>query len=210
MNCQSVRVHLVDQWEELGGELQNHDVQQHLDACAECRQLASEYAQSHRWLQSLPQQEPAENFEWRLRLRLNQIDKEAGAAGQEALLQQDRRSVSMPFVGSALAAAVVVLAVGFMVLPSSDSGLSSPTDMPTTLVQDSEEALETADDLPDGVQLQWAADRPGLPNLAPSRPGFLKVVPVSAGVPLGPDTQTPPAPSILGEDILRLPTPLPR
>jgi hypothetical protein len=208
MNCQSVRAHLVDEWEELEGEFRIHDVQQHLDGCAACRRVAAEYAHSHRWLQSLPVQEPPENFEWRLRLRLNQIDREGADALREARHEEARSTASMPFIGSAVAAAVVVLAVGFVSLRSPDSGV--PGDgAPSMLAQEVERTVDQAADAPE-VRLQWAADRPGLPNLAPSRPGYLKVVPVSSGVPLGPDTQTPPAPSILGEDILRLPAPLPR
>ncbi len=216
MNCRSVRDCLVDQWDQPDALQHNDVLQGHLQQCASCQQIASEYARSHQLLQGLPEEEPSENFEWRLRLRLNQVDKEetVDPGGQidmpgeivalPAVSAADRGRWSIQFVGSAAAAAVIVTAVGFFVLQSFDSGnpASSPG-APSVVVQD---VVDQEPSTPSGLDsrpdhLALVKNRRGLPNLAPTRPQFLKVVPVSAGVPLGPEPLAQPAPSILGEAI---------
>lgn len=218
MNCQSVRDLLVDHWDQSHAAQTGRPVQEHLQQCEPCRQLSAEYSLSHQLLQELPEVEPAENFEWRLRLRLNQIDKEGFAEQQEAP-SGVRRLSSMQFAGSAAAAALVVLAVGFLALRSPDTGLQNSTPALENVVQGTPSASPSAvNTASNGIigstspeQLRWTADRdrPGLPNLAPTRPDFLKIVPVSAGVPLGPEAISQPAPSILGAKVPRL-APLPR
>ena len=134
MNCRSVREGLVDQWDQPDALQQDKMLQGHLQQCDSCQQIASEYGLSHQLLQQLPEEEPSENFDWRLRLRLNQIDKD-GTIDQEGQLAMSGETLSLPesrtadrgrwsmqFVGSAAAAALVVTAVGFLALQSIQQG----------------------------------------------------------------------------------------
>jgi hypothetical protein len=219
MNCHSVRDQIVGHWDQLQSvpldglttpASADHGLQEHLQQCGACRQLAAEYSLSHQLLQGLPEVEPAENFEWRLRLRLNQIDKE-GFVDETAMTPAVRRWRSLQFVGSAAAAAVVVLSVGFLALRAPGVRLPQGTATVQDVAQESSAVPASAErtrvDGSDAVatpaQLRWALDRdrPGLPNLAPTRPAYLRVVPVSAGVPFGPEATTAPAPSILGAEL---------
>lgn len=219
MNCQTVRDQLVDHWDQPHVGQTDQRLQGHLQQCGACRQLAAEYTLSYQLVHNLPEVEPAENFEWRLRLRLNQIDKD-GFVDPLAAMPASRRMSSLQFAGSAAAAAVVVLAVGFFSLRVPDSGLRNSAPASQDLAQE----IPAATGFPEAsiernasgdgaavAQLHWTTDRdrPRLPNLAPTRPDFLQVVPVSAGVPFGPEAMTPPAPSILGTTV-PLPVPLPR
>ena len=196
MNCRSVRASLVDLWDQADALQGNDLLYKHLQQCDSCQQISAEYSLSHQLLQGLPEEEPSENFDWRLRLRLNHVDK-AAELPQVATVQ-DRSRWSLQFVGSAAAAAIVVMAVGFVVLQPSAPGLPDGAALPQSVVQETPQQPESSP----APALQWASQRPGLPNLAPTHPQFLKIVPVSAGVPLCPDPMAQPAPSILGEAIV--------
>ncbi len=146
----------------------------HLESCGDCARLERQSSLASRWLQELPDTEPSANFEWRLKLRLSQLERDAGSV---APLPAPRRSWALPFALSAAMAATLVLAIGWTL----GNRFSTP-EAPQTQLQSNVPAL-----------LRWSP--------APAERGSVswpRLVPVRAGVPLGPKVGIEPTPSILG------------
>lgn len=102
---------------------QGRELDQHLTACESCAAWVHEEQLLDGWLQQAPVAEPAANFEWRLKLRLAQLEREGRTPALSA-----RRAQWRPWAqfGAAMAtAALVVVAVGSQWIPGR-SGASHP------------------------------------------------------------------------------------
>lgn len=186
MNCRTakkrIRTRLDD---ERSGEPQAA-LQEHIKECAGCARVARESDLAYQWLQEVPHAEPSENFEWRLRLRMAQLDRD----GVRVPLfdRTDKRDRwRLRFAVSAAAAAVLVLGVGLLQFdvqrtPEQEASLELQRSVPR-LVNPSPDLDTRTTPMP----------RNELPQVSWPRP-----VPVSHGAPLGPAFSQTPAPSILG------------
>lgn len=177
MNCRIVRrlVEARDESRLSQGERAALDA--HVSACRVCQRLRRREQMLSQWLEELPVAEPAANFEWRLRLRLAQLEHELPAL---APVPAGRRRWVLPFALSTAAAAAVVLAVGLGVRGYRDAARGG------------------------GVAMAGKASPVGLAPWTPSPPVALgttwpRLVPVRAGTPLGPELGADAIPSILGE-----------
>ena len=180
MNCRNAQEFLLAR---LDGPLAaSHEAAlgQHLQACAVCGEQARQMEVAAGWLRELPAEEPSENFEWRLKLRLAQASAEPQP---QVRLGRFSAAWSLRFAGAASAAALVVVVLGAGIFRA-----STPSDAPTG----------AAPTVAAGPHAESAhTGHPGLPTLA-VRPAYIRIVPTSNGAPLGPYSTQPPAPSILG------------
>jgi hypothetical protein len=186
MNCRTAKKQILTRLDEVPSGEQEAALQQHLTQCDTCARVARESDLAFRWLQEAPAAEPSESFEWRLRLRLAQLDRDGSRIPliEEAPVRDRWR---LRFAVSAAAAAVLVLGVGLTQFdsqpaPGSSASVESEYSVPRLVnpspVLDTRTVPMPRNDLP---QVSWP------------RP-----VPVSHGAPLGPTYPQLPAPSILG------------
>lgn len=187
MNCRTAKKHILARRDAMFPEELETALQEHVRHCAPCQGTAHESNLMFQWLQETPDAEPSENFDWRLRLRLAEIDRR----GSQLPLWDEapRRSRwTLRFAVSAAAAAVLVLSVGLIRFdpssaPGAQSGVQTSPRQPVLVDPNPGDAWRTVTPAPrsDGAQVRWP------------RP-----VPVSHGVRLGPEYPLTPAPSILG------------
>ena len=103
----------------------------HLEECSDCARLQRQSSLAASWLRDLPEAEPPANFDWRLKLRLSQLERDPAAAEP---LPAPRRSWALPFVMSSAAAATLVVVFGWMAAnrfetretPQAEAGTSAP------------------------------------------------------------------------------------
>ncbi|UCE03806.1 MAG: hypothetical protein JSW67_06360 [Candidatus Latescibacterota bacterium] len=192
MNCRNARKHLQERHDDVPSSQKEAALQEHLSACAPCSRLAREMDLAFEWLRALPDAQPTESFDWRLRLRLSKLDQESQAR-LTLEPQPVRRTWTLQFaVSAALAAGVVLVAGLYMLRSGPESGprlVKTPTQtapLPVTPAQPPASFVQSPVQTPVQTPVQWP------------RP-----VPVRYGVPLGPQHQPLPAPSILGDPSAR-------
>jgi len=174
MHCKKARTLVAEADEERWSAAAGAALRTHLAGCAACSRLQRRSALARRWLQELPESEPAPNFEWRLKLRLSQVQEE-GVPLWPAESSNGRRWL-LPFALSTAAASACVLALGLAVAPR----LHEKAAPQTARVAPS----------PPGP---WAASPVGRPTVA-----WPRLVPVRASSPLGPDLRLEAPASIVG------------
>lgn len=94
---------------------QARELDQHVTACGSCAAFAREEHVLDGWLQQAPVAEPAANFEWRLKLRLAQLEREGRTPAMPVRSAQWRPWAQ--FGGAMATAALVVVAVGSQWMP---------------------------------------------------------------------------------------------
>lgn len=198
MNCRTAKKHILARRDAVLPEELEADLQEHVRHCAPCARSAQESNLMFQWLQETPDAEPSENFDWRLRLRLAEIDRR----GTKLPLWDEapaRHRWTLRFAVSAAAAAVLVLSVGLMRFdpnssPATSSRAQTSPRQPVLVDPNPGDSWRTVSPAsrPDAAQVRWP------------RP-----VPVSHGVRLGPEYPLTPAPSILGSGHAEADTVLP-
>lgn len=179
MNCRIARRLVVDPEARLSAT-ERAALDTHVRACGACARLQRRETVLSQWLEDLPMAEPSANFEWRLRLRLSQLERQVPSAADVEVPAGHRRWV-LPFALSTAAAAAVVVAVGLgigMRHPAPPQGPVATTESRTTQ--------------PDLAP--WAPHPQGAGGVT-----WPRLVPVRAGAPLGPEVRADATPSILGE-----------
>lgn len=89
---------------------QERELDQHVTACGHCAAFAREEHVLDGWLQQTPVEEPAANFEWRLKLRLAQLEREGRTPAMPVRGSHWRPWAQ--FGGAMATAALLVVAVG--------------------------------------------------------------------------------------------------
>ncbi len=190
MNCRTAKKKMAARLDEVWSGEQEAALQQHLQSCAACSRTARENDVVFQWLQQSTPAEPSENFEWRLKLRLAELDR----SGQRVPLfdaMPARRRWTLRFAVAAAMAAALVLSVGLMRFEfetADGSASSQPTVNSGPRLVDPQPALDGGRSV--------AQPRTDLPHMQP----WPRPVPVRYGVPLGPEYPLRPAPSILGPE----------
>ena len=100
------------------------ELQEHLSRCESCALEARQLDTALTWAAELPVAEPSESFDWRLRLRLSKLEREADGVTAAPWRLQARWPLQ--FAGSAAAAAALVLTLGWY-LGNSRSKLPTPS-----------------------------------------------------------------------------------
>jgi hypothetical protein len=176
MDCRTARKWIETRHNDVPSLGPDAELQAHLGDCQRCERLAFDVDQILAWLGELPEAQPEESFDWRLRLRLARIERERDARVLLGDALPSERRAPLQFAVSAAAAAVVVVALGLLVVQHGTNRTQvRPGPAPTPLVDILPERA------PRGSSLFWP------------RP-----VPVRAGAPLGPEQQATLGPSILG------------
>src|SRR2546428_177331 len=99
MNCRTAKDRALARRDASLPAVEEAALQAHLSHCSRCAELGREMDTVLRWVQELPLQEPAANFDWRLRLRLSRLEQEGfAAAGPQ---WSERRAWALRFAGSA-------------------------------------------------------------------------------------------------------------
>ena len=178
MDCRTARKRIETRHDDVHSLGPDAELQSHLADCRRCERLSFDLDQMFAWLGELPEAEPEESFDWRLRLRLARIERERDARVLLGDALPSERRAPLQFAVSAAAAAVIVVAFGLLVVQHRTDRTqqlrTGPAPSPVNLV----EILPAP--APRGSSLFWP------------RP-----VPVRAGAPLGPE-QASAGPSILG------------
>ncbi|MFQ5601576.1 MAG: anti-sigma factor family protein [Candidatus Krumholzibacteriia bacterium] len=179
MNCRTAKKHVLEYHDAEQSREQQAALEAHLATCNRCTILASKNSLAVQWLRQLPEARPSENFDWRLRLRLSRVDKERLAAAVAGPQIRRSRRWTLQFAATAAAAAAVVLGVGLTVFwqPAPEQSMAGQIAPPA-----------------DAARRPARIQDHGLPSA-----GWPRLVPTSAGVPLGPQDVQAAAPSILGE-----------
>ena len=177
MNCRIARRIGVDP-EVCLSAAERAALEDHVRACADCASLQQRDALVSQWLQDLPTAQPSANFEWRLRLRLSQLEHEPPLPEAVAVAPGRRRWV-LPFALSSAAAAAAVMAVGLGLGMRQQAAPGIPVATQTASTQ--------VDPSP------WTPRPNGQGGLS-----WPRLVPVRAGAPLGPEVRADAAPSIFG------------
>jgi len=115
MNCRTAKDRALARRDTPLSARQEAEWQAHLGACRSCARHWRQMETALGWVGELPIAEPSANFEWRLRLRLSKLEKESSVPASETRPLAIRWPVQ--FLGSAAAAAAVVLALGFLLVP---------------------------------------------------------------------------------------------
>ncbi len=170
MNCRIAKKQMLELDASPASDMLPAALRLHLESCDGCARLERQTRLAAGWLHDLPDAEPSANFEWRLKLRLSQLERDPATLPLPA-----RRSWALPFVLSTAAAATLVLVFGWSMANRSH-------ETPLVEVQSNSPSLA-----------RWSP--------APAERGSVswpRLVPVRAGVPLGPKVGMDPEPSILG------------
>lgn len=174
MNCRTARKLVQERHDGTLPAAQGNGLQEHLHLCTVCSRLASQFDLASQWLRDLPLEQPSDNFDWRLKLKLSQAERDpVGAVSSDGV--PNRRIWTLQFAFSTAAAAVLVVATGFF-LNLRHQRTSSQETQPWAEVTPS-----------------WA---PGSGDAA--RSAWPRIVPVRSGAPLGPEREANAKPSILG------------
>jgi hypothetical protein len=116
MKCHRARQLIFDF---LDGTIADSDrvvLERHLGECKSCEAFASSIARSLDLLHRAPVEEPSENFNWKVKLRLS---KEKNAIREEIAAQRAAfKSWNLRFALSALSAFVLVIASGYLLWTS--------------------------------------------------------------------------------------------
>jgi len=116
MQCGIARSWLQSRRDTALSASQQRELDQHVVNCGECAALSRDVRLVESWLEQAPVEDPAANFEWRLKLRLAQVERDSRDLALPA-----RRTIWRPwlqFGGAAAIAALVVVGVGMQVLRS--------------------------------------------------------------------------------------------
>ena len=188
MNCRTAKKQILARLDEVLSPELEATLQEHLKVCAGCAHAAQENDLAFQWLQEAPDARPSENFEWRLKLRLAELDR-TGARVPLFDRLPARSLWTLRFSVSAAAAAALVLSVGFVRIQR-DSTAPAPPDIQAQ--QQAVPRLVSPNPLTatQSVRQVPTSDYPAL--------GWPRPVPVRYGEPLGPQYLQTPAPSILG------------
>ncbi|HZL86449.1 MAG TPA: hypothetical protein VFD07_13830 [Candidatus Krumholzibacteria bacterium] len=173
MNCRIAKKQMLELDASPASDTLSAALRLHLECCDGCARLQRQARLAASWLHDLPDAEPSANFEWRLKLRLSQLERDPATVP----LLSPRRSWALPFVLSTAAAATLVLVFGW--------SMANRSSVPETPL------VEAQSNPP--LVARWSP--------APAERGSVswpRLVPVRAGVPLGPKVGMDPEPSILG------------
>lgn len=91
---------------------QAQELESHTANCPACASYAQDFATLSQWTAELPIVEPPANFEWRLKLRIAQAEREATGALAAMPVAPRRFRAAFEFGGAFVVAAAVVVAVG--------------------------------------------------------------------------------------------------
>jgi anti-sigma factor RsiW len=117
MKCRRAKTLISDFIDGMISDQDRVALEAHLTACESCEGMAASLSKSLDLLHSIPQVQPSENFNWKVRLGIAQARNAiaADAAGERARL----RSWNIRFALSAVATFVVVASSGYFILRSS-------------------------------------------------------------------------------------------
>ena len=182
MDCRTARNRIETRHANVPSLERDAELQAHLADCQRCGRMAFDLDQIGAWLRDLPEAQPEESFDWRLRLRLARIERERDARVLLGDALPNERRAPLQFAVSAAAAAAVVVALGLLLAQQRGERVLAgrPGAGSTTITNPSDVAAIRFEPAPHGSPLVWP------------RP-----VPVRSGAPLGPERASP-APSILG------------
>lgn len=136
MNCRRAKTLIYDFIDGMIGDQNRIALEKHLGDCESCDVLATSLSKSLDLLHSVPQVQPNDNFNWKVRLGITQARN--AIAGDAATERSWLRSWNIRFALSAVSTFVVVAATGYFltrssVLPSSDRITVSPQSRATAL-----------------------------------------------------------------------------
>lgn len=171
MNCRIAKKQMLELDASSASETLPTTLRLHLESCDGCARLQRQTRLAASWLHDLPDAEPSANFEWRLKLRLSQLERDP----ETVPLPAPRRSWALPFILSTAAAATLVLVLGW-------SMANRAPETPVVEAQSNPPSLA-----------RWSP-----PPAERGSVSWPRLVPVRAGVPLGPKVGMDPEPSILG------------
>ena len=115
MQCGTARSWLQSRRDTTRSAAQERDLNEHLAACGACAAFAREEHVLDGWLQQAAVEEPAANFEWRLKLRLAQLEREGHTPAMPVHGSHWRPWVQ--FGGAMATAALLVVAIGSLRIP---------------------------------------------------------------------------------------------
>jgi len=117
MKCRQAKNLIFDHIDGMISEPDRVALERHLNQCAECEVMASGVTKSLDLLHNIPNVEPSENFNWKLRLRLL---KEKNAIRDESQTERQwYRAWNTRFAVSAVSTLALVLVAGTVLLKSS-------------------------------------------------------------------------------------------
>jgi hypothetical protein len=183
MNCRRAKTLIYDFIDGMIGDQNRIVLEKHLGECESCDVLATSLSKSLDLLHSVPQLQPSDNFNWKVRLGITQARN--AIVSDTATERSWLRSWNIRFALSAVSTFVVVAATGYFltrssVLPSSDRITVSPQSRATAL-RPTDPALQNraAEAQPSQPRVEY--DQLAQPS-APFRPNL-----VSTGDPLQAD-----------------------
>jgi hypothetical protein len=129
MNCRRAKGLIYGFIDGMIGDQDRVALEKHLGECASCESMATSLSKSLDLLHRVPQVQPDENFNWKVRLAIAQARN--AMAGDAASERSWIRSWNLRFAFSAVSAFVVVAATGYLlsqtsVVPNGDGVITNP------------------------------------------------------------------------------------
>ena len=116
MKCRRAKALIFDFIDGVIGDQDRVSLERHLGECQACDDMAKSLTESLDLLHAMPQEEPSENFNWKVRLGITQARN--AAASDPAVPRSWLRSWNLRFVMSAAATFVFVAGSGYILLRS--------------------------------------------------------------------------------------------
>jgi len=157
MNCRRAKTLIYDFIDGMIGDQDRIILENHLGECESCEVLATSLSKSLDLLHSVPQVQPSDNFNWKVRLGITQARN--AIAGDTVNERSWLRSWNIRFVLSAASTFVVVAATGYFltrsnVLPSGDRITASPQSR-TTPLPSTETPIQDRDAKPSQPRVEY-------------------------------------------------------
>jgi hypothetical protein len=111
MHCRTARSWILSRQDAPITADRERELAAHTAICAACATYAGDFATLQEWTAALVVEEPSPQFEWRLKLRLATLEREARRADDGMVPRRSLRHV-FEFGGALAAAAAVVVAIG--------------------------------------------------------------------------------------------------
>jgi hypothetical protein len=130
MKCRRAKTLIYDFIDGMIGDQDRVALEMHLTECKSCESMATSLSKSLDLLHSVPQVQPSDNFNWKVRLGITQARN--AMASDTATERTWMRSWNIRFAFSAISTFVVVATSGYFLLrssivPGDELSVSSPT-----------------------------------------------------------------------------------